>query len=53
MACAQWDESAFFPAHNNQMAMEKLFWILPFALATSLCAAPQTNAPAAETNAPA
>ena len=35
------------------MAMKKLFWILPFALATSLCAAPQTNAPAAETNAPA
>ena len=33
--------------------MKKLFWILPFALATSLCAAPKTNPSGADTNAPA
>jgi carboxypeptidase C (cathepsin A) len=34
------------------MAMKNLFWILPFALATSLCAAPKTNPSGADTNAP-
>jgi carboxypeptidase C (cathepsin A) len=33
--------------------MKKCFWILPFALAASLCAAPQTNPSDAKTNAPA
>ena len=33
--------------------MKKLCWILPFAIATSLCAAPKTNPPGADTNAPA
>jgi len=52
MACARWAESAFFSPQNNQMAMKNLFWILPFALATSLCAAPKTNPSGADTNAP-
>ena len=34
------------------MAMKKLCRILPLALATSLCAAPTTNTPTADTNAP-
>ena len=33
--------------------MKNLFWILPFALATSLCAAPKPNPSVADTNAPA
>jgi len=37
---------------NNKMAMKKLLWILPFALASSLYAAPKTNPSGAETNAP-
>jgi len=53
MTCAQWDESAFFPAQNDSMAMKKLFWILPFALTASLGAAPNTNSAAGGTNAPA
>jgi carboxypeptidase C (cathepsin A) len=52
MACAQWAESAFFPPQNNKMVMKNLFWILPLALATSLCAAPKTNPSGADTNAP-
>jgi len=32
--------------------MKNLFWILPFVLATSLCAAPKTNPSGADTNAP-
>jgi len=52
MACVQWAESAFFPVQNNKMAMKKLFWILPLAFATGLCAAPKTNPSGADTNAP-
>jgi carboxypeptidase C (cathepsin A) len=33
--------------------MKHLIWILPFALAASLCAAPKTNPSGADTNAPA
>ena len=32
--------------------MKKLCWILPFAIATSLCAAPKTSPSGADTNAP-
>ena len=38
---------------KQKIAMTRLYWILPFAFAASLCAAPKTNPAAVSTNAPA
>ncbi len=53
MACVPMDKQRILPMQNNKLAMKKLLWILPFALAASLCAAPKTNPSGADTNAPA